>query len=45
VSGEPLEREERSEAEWMECSYKYVNKTGPPNGLSALRFVTIFKGE
>lgn len=22
VSGEPLEREERSDAEWMECSYK-----------------------
>jgi hypothetical protein len=29
VSGEPLEREERSEAEWMECSYKARQQNWP----------------
>jgi hypothetical protein len=44
VSGEPLEREERSEAEWMECSYKARQQNWPLNGLSELRFGAIFKG-
>lgn len=31
VSGEPLERDERSEAEWMECSWRELS-TSCSNG-------------